>query len=89
MIHLVKAKGGFMVVTLADNGEPLATSEILTTKESAINNLLSQNRQHGGFKVLFQDDTARKSIIYKWTLGQKAIVKTKKKPGKKYKVKTK
>lgn len=41
MFKIKKAKGGYIVYMIAKNGEILMTSEILTTKENAVNNLTS------------------------------------------------
>lgn len=65
MIHLTKVKTGYMVVTLADNGKVLTTSEILKSKRSAWINIEAQLSQYSAgtdeepmlAKVKVQDDT--------------------------------
>ena len=59
MIHITKAKGGYMVVTTGKKREVLATSEILKTKQAAYQNALSQAYffNHSE-RVFLQDDTA-------------------------------
>lgn len=60
-----------MLVTVADNGEPLSTSEILSSKQKCFANAKSQlcscyislaDYLHPG--VLVQDDTGKKSVLY-------------------------
>lgn len=51
-----------MVVTLAKNRQPLATSEILKTRRSAITNIAAQVAIFGGGLVPVQDDTKPKPV---------------------------
>lgn len=62
MIHITRAKGGFMVVTLAKNRQPLATSEILKARRSAITNIAAQLSFFGKKYVAVQDDTRSKPV---------------------------
>lgn len=79
MIHITKAKGGYMVVTLGQKREVLATSEILKTKQSAFENVYSQayffdfNRVH----AFAQDDTGELPVIYFLNKKGKKFSKTK------------
>jgi uncharacterized protein YegP (UPF0339 family) len=80
MVHLKKAKGGYMIVTIAKNGEILSTSEIIKTKQDAINNFLSQKAEMSSFEFIeseimrailtktyayYQDDTGAAPAIYR------------------------
>jgi hypothetical protein len=66
MVHIVKTKTGFMVVTVAKNGEPLSTSEVLSSKQKCWTNVKAQikafENQNNGIYV--QDDVFVKSIMY-------------------------
>ena len=71
MIHIVRARKDnkqFMAVNLGNNREPLAPTEIETTKQSIIKNLAAQlksftmNRHDVGF--YFQDDTLKVPKVY-------------------------
>jgi hypothetical protein len=75
MIHITKAKGGFMVITLGLNREVLCITEIFKKKSTAIENILSQSRnfitrnlvsnelqQSNGAMV--QDDTLKEPKVY-------------------------
>jgi hypothetical protein len=42
MLHITKAKGGYMVVNLGIKREVLATSEIIKSKTNAVANAVSQ-----------------------------------------------
>jgi hypothetical protein len=76
MIHIVKAKGGYMVVTLGQKREVLATSEILKTKQAAFENIYSQAYFFSPSRswVFAQDDTLKEPIVFQiWrsrTLGK-------------------
>lgn len=85
MIHLTKVKTGYMVATLADNGEVLATSEILKTKRSAWMNIYSQANGFDYQTFLVQDDTAKpKPMVYTLEEFKKPYKQPKFKPHKKY-----
>ena len=62
MIHITRAKGGYMVVTLAKNKKVLSTSEMLKTKRSAFTNIASQLKLFRQHHVNGQDDTGVKPI---------------------------
>lgn len=71
MIHLVKAKGGYMVVVMANNSEVLSISEILKTKKNGLVNIASQHRCFSNHfeEVHYQDDTLSdakgRPVLYK------------------------
>ncbi|WP_407522716.1 hypothetical protein PDL71_15570 [Lacibacter sp. MH-610] len=69
MIHITKAKGGFMVVMLASNKKVLSTSEIFTTKASAHKNVAAQVAVMGDFDTVigYRDDTTK--IPQYWLVG--------------------
>lgn len=76
MIHIVKAKGGYMVVTLGKKREVLATSEILKTKSTAYANALSQSYFFNHSERLFiQDDTSDEIRCYGIEKVGKKVVK--------------
>jgi len=45
MVHITKAKGGYMVVNRAKNGRVLSTSEILSTKAKCLQNISSHLKE--------------------------------------------
>lgn len=66
MIHITKAKNGYMGIVAGKNGEVLSTTEILATKENVINNILAQAGNYVRIlfytiiycdKFIYQDDT--------------------------------
>lgn len=102
MYHITKVKGGFMLVAVAQNGETLSTSEVLTTKDKCFVNAKAQLKScfvsladylHPG--VLVQDDTGVKSVLWLVRLkGRKSLyvqseVKPKYIPGRNPKKKSK
>lgn len=64
MIHIAKTDTGFIVATIADNGEVLSSSEVLSSKQKCWTNVFSQHKQWDGGFVLIQDDCRKKSIVY-------------------------
>lgn len=84
MIHITKSKTGYMVVTVADNGEPLATSEVLSAKRHALNNMEAQACQFSAMEIVFQDDTGKKPVLKSWKFGRKSVKTLSWKPAKKY-----
>lgn len=65
MLHIVKTKTGkFQVVFVAKNGEPLSTSELLNTKQSAFKNAISQISLSMSCYPFVQDDTGVTPMIY-------------------------
>lgn len=79
-----------MVVTLADNGEVLATSEILKTKRSAWGNIYAQGNQFDNLLFMVQDDTTKpKPTVYSVQERGKPFKHPKFKPDKKYSPKRK
>ena len=73
MIHIGKSvkTGQFQVTVVAPNGEPLSTSELLSTKAKAFNNALSQRHSFETHHVIVQDDTPAKPILYMLQAGEK------------------
>jgi hypothetical protein len=67
MLHITKAKGGYMVVNLGLKREVLSTTEVFKKKQSAIENIIAQARYFVCVKgqadsangALFQDDTLK------------------------------
>jgi len=65
MIHIVKTKTGFQVVNIGKNGEPLKTSEILTSKQKCLVNIKAElNSCYRSMWTYFQDDTTKESKVY-------------------------
>jgi hypothetical protein len=75
MIHITKAKGGYMVINLGQKREVLATSEILKTKTNAIANAISQahwflsipapyNSVTNANGAIIQDDTGKEASVF-------------------------
>lgn len=54
MIHIAKAKRGYIVIYCGKNGEVLSTSEIFTTKQNAINNIVASSKNF--FKFILNDE---------------------------------
>ena len=76
MIHIVKAKGGYMVVTTGKKREVLATSEILKTKRAAYENALSQSYFFNySLRVVIQDDIREIPKCYAIEKKGKKIIK--------------
>lgn len=76
MIHIAKAKGGYMVIITGKKREVLATSEILKTKSAAYANALSQSYFFNHSERMFvQDDTAEEVRCYAVEKIGKKIVK--------------
>ncbi len=75
MYHIVKTKSKkFQVVLVGENGEPLSTSEILNTKQSAFKNISAQAKIIETLWLICQDDTTTK--VYKvYNDGKKEISK--------------
>lgn len=84
MIHISKAKKGYMVFYCGKNGEILSTSEIFTTKQSAINNIVASSRNFYKFvkedeaksndlkdNVIYQDDTYKTPKLFLCTINYK------------------
>jgi uncharacterized protein YegP (UPF0339 family) len=73
MLHIVKQKTGFAVISLSSNGEVLQTSEILTTKASCWKNIRAMMEScFSTVTVYVQDDTPKTAIIYQfYTNGKK------------------
>jgi uncharacterized protein YegP (UPF0339 family) len=72
MIHITKSKTGFLVVNVAKNGEPLATSEVLSSKAKCWKNILAQMKLfETGMNANFldiQDDTLKMVRVIRLTL---------------------
>lgn len=73
MYHIVKTKlkPGFRLVAVGNNGEPLSSSEVFTTKEKCFVNAKAQLNScfvsladHLWPGVLVQDDTLPKPILW-------------------------
>jgi uncharacterized protein YegP (UPF0339 family) len=66
MIHLTKAKNGFMVVTIAENGECLNSTEVLTSRANChINILATMDNYNSDNHTHYQDDAFKKPRIYR------------------------
>ena len=78
MIHIVKAEGGYMVVTTGKKREVLATSEILKTKQSAFKNAWAQRYwfMPEPIYMIVQDDTGKETICYMLQMGAKGLIRT-------------
>jgi hypothetical protein len=87
MIHIVKAKGGYMAITLGKKREVLATTEVFKSKQAALENVYSQSYWFPVYKsiveetaiqlerttgVMVQDDTLTEiKFYYLYKLGSK------------------
>lgn len=78
MIHIAKAKKGYIVVTIAVNREVLQTSEVLASKEKAWQNIRALLKDcfisladylYPG--LLVQDDTVEGSKVWVITMAKK------------------
>ncbi len=76
MIHIAKSKTGFIVATIADNGEVLNSTEVLTTKEKCWMNIKSCMYQYISNFIQVQDDCTSKSKLYNVTRDGKVITKS-------------
>jgi len=65
MIHIAKSDTGFIVANLADNGEVLSASEVLSSKQKCWVNIYSQHEQWASGWVYAQDDTVNVSVVYR------------------------
>lgn len=79
MIHITKAKGGFMVVMLASNKKVLSTSEIFKTRDAAHKNIAAQISVVGDRDTVigYQDDTTK--VPQYWLVGtfkKRELIKT-------------
>jgi hypothetical protein len=99
MIHITKAKNGYMGIITGKNGEVLSTTEILTTKENVINNIFAQAGNYVRIlfynviycdKFIYQDDTYKVPKIFlcskETTTNKKSIVQFTAAELKKYKI---
>ena len=77
MIHIAKAKRGYVVLYCGKNGEVLSTSEIFTTKQNAINNIAASSKNFFKFvkgdekqsndlkdTFVYQDDTFKTPKLF-------------------------
>jgi uncharacterized protein YegP (UPF0339 family) len=69
MYHICKSKSGFMVVLVANNGEPLSTSQVLSSKQKAWGNVKSQLSVITTGDVRVQDDTLTEAKVYLYDWG--------------------
>jgi hypothetical protein len=78
MIHIVKADGGYMVVTTGKKREVLATSEIFKTKQGAYRNVMSQRFwfMPEPIYTVVQDDTGKDTICYMVQMSGKKLIRT-------------
>lgn len=65
MIHINNARGGYRVNSVADNGELLAQSEVLKTKQAAWKNIKATKYLYGdeNRNIHVQDDTLKRNPI--------------------------
>ena len=81
MIHIVKAKGGFMNITLGKKREVLAASELLKTKQNAFKNAIAQSYFFSPFNIprhdiFIQDDTDKEPVCFMLSMDGKKLIKT-------------
>jgi hypothetical protein len=78
MIHIAKAKGGYMVIITGKKREVLATSEILKTKQIAFRNVWAQRYwfMPEPIYTIVQDDTGKDPICYMVQVVGKKLIRT-------------
>jgi len=59
MIHINKAKGGYIGYVVAKNGEILSTTEIVKTKENIYKNLLAQSDEYKQILLIRKKDKSK------------------------------
>lgn len=59
MVHVNKAKGGYIGYVVAKNGEILSTTEIVKTKENVFKNLLAQSEQFNVIRMMGKDKKSK------------------------------
>ena len=69
MISILKSKSGYRVRYSAKNGEPLAVSEVLTSKANAWKNVRAMMKLFNKARVVVTDETGQQWSF--WLLNKK------------------